>query len=123
MLRRIPHVMLLIFLLATTAFAADKARSQTAGTFMNATQEQAFGLHVLLSDNASVLIDEGGMAGPFKEVSKNGTAHIILAKPADPIKPGDKVELSFSSTAKKIEIQKWWWVDGKGKKLGGTQKG
>jgi len=117
------YVVLVVLVLAAAVFAADKARSQTAGTFMNTTQEEAFGLHVMLTGNATVIIDDKGMAGPFKEVSKNGTPHIILAKPEAPIKPGDKIELSFSSPDKSIAIQKWWWMDAKGKKLGGTQKG
>lgn len=112
----------LVLFVATTVPASD-ARSQTAGTFTNQAQEAAHGLHVVLSAAAKVMIDGDGMAGPFKGVSKNGTSHIILSNPADLVQPGDKIELSFSSQAKKLDIKKWWWVDAKGKKLGAEQKG
>lgn len=108
--------------------AAQKIKAykgQAGMTFVNAEAAPAHGLHVTLSGKAVVVTDDAtGAAGPFRDVRGNDSNHVILANPADPIAGGGegKVELTFRSYQSKLKITGWWWVDGKGKRIGQKQK-
>jgi hypothetical protein len=109
-----------------TVDAGKKHISAKVGmTFVNTEPAPAYGLHVTLSGPSEVLTDaETGAAGPFRNVQGNGSNHVILTNPEEPLAGAGegKVDLSFTAPKKKLEITGWWWVDEKGKRIGKKQK-
>lgn len=118
---------LLVLLVAPigTVEASKKVSAKVGMTFVNTEAVPAHGLHVTLSGPSEVLTDaETGAAGPFRNVQGDGTNHVIMTNPAEPIagEGEGKVDLSFTASKKKLEITGWWWVDEKGKRIGKKQK-
>ena len=104
----------------------DGSEAQTSFTFKNTEAVAAHGLHVILSRNAHVVTTGAdGAAGPFRDIRGNGTSHIILANPQDPIPTGgdaSAVTLTFRGQKKQIAVKKYWWVSALQKPLGKKHK-
>jgi hypothetical protein len=100
-------------------------QSQAGMTFVNQEAGEAHGLHVTLSGKAEVLANpENGRVGPFRDVQSNGSNHVILFNPVEPVAGGGagKIDLIFRSYDKKLRITGWWWTDAEGKLIGEKQK-
>jgi hypothetical protein len=135
--------------------------AQASYTFENTEPAEAYGLVIALSADAEVVTDPStGAAGPFGNVSGNGTSKITLTNPESPIPgaapaevpevgeaeeaeagegeegeaeeaaaaeteptEGGSFQLVFRTYKKKIQVKSWWWLDGRGKRLGAKQKG
>ena len=100
-------------------------KSQAGMTFVNAEAADAHGLHVTLSGAGEVLTHpETGTAGSFRDLQDNGSNHVILFNPVEPIagNGAGKVDLVFRSYQKKLKVTGWWWVDAAGKLVGKKQK-
>ena len=82
-------------------------------------------MKVLLSSAGEVKTEEeSGQAGPFRDISGNGTGSIELTNPDSPLEPGnEKFDLVFGTYSKKIRVTSWWWLDAKGKRIGKKKKG
>jgi hypothetical protein len=99
---------------------------QFSYTFTNEETEPVVGLVVQLSKPAEIMLDENGHAGPFKNIKGNGSKKIIVTNPGAVIPAsgdGNKVELTFRTQKKQLEVSKWWWLDAKGKPIGKKKKG
>jgi hypothetical protein len=89
--------------------------SQASYTFVNEEGVSAHGLHVVLSKEGWVVTHpETGYAGPFRDIRGNGTEHLKLSNPRQPV-PSDgeesELEIRFRSSSPKLQVKKWWWVD------------
>jgi len=101
--------------------------AQISYDFANAETTPAHGLVVVLSTDAVVSTDEEtGAAGPFRNVSGNGTSKITLTNPTTPIGAAggedSSLSLIFHSYKSKLAVKSWWWIDEKGKRIGDKQK-
>jgi hypothetical protein len=80
---------------------------------------------VTLSGKADVVSDPAtGEVGPFRNVQGNGSNHVILTNPREPLagEGEGKVDLTFRTYNKKLKITGWWWIDQAGKRIGKKQK-
>jgi hypothetical protein len=96
--------------------------SQRTKNFEQTEDGKANDLHVEFAEEVTVFTDPAtGNAGPFQDVSGNGTRFINLANPTTEIDRGDKVKLKFRSKhAVFPKIVGWQWTKN-GQKLGSPQ--
>jgi hypothetical protein len=96
--------------------------SQASYTFVNEEGVPAHGLHVVLSKAGQVVTHpETGYAGPFRDIQGNGTEHLKLSNPRQPVPSNgeeSEFEIRFRSSSSKLQVKKWWWVDEQGKLIG-----
>lgn len=127
--RTLVFVTLLALMLASTGtvLAAKKVKaytSQITHTFTNIEATPAQGLTIILSSKVVVETDkESGQAGPFRNVTGNDGAKLVLTNPTEPIAQSAAVDLVFQSYDSKIVVKSWWWTNAKGKRIGKKQKG
>ena len=98
-------------------------KGQISYTFKNETGAAAYGLVVVLSDDAIVVKDDDDRAGPFGNIDANDTSKITLSNPNEPVAVSDSFSLTFQSYSKSFQIKQWWWLDKDGKRLGNKNKG
>lgn len=121
-------VLLTAILVVSPALSDKKIKAykaQTTHSFVNRETEPVFGLKVVLSSAGEVKTEgESGQAGPFRDISGNGTGSIELTNPASPLEPdSEEFDLIFGTYTKNIRVASWWWLDAKGKRIGKKKKG
>ena len=115
--RTLVFVTLLALMLASTGtvLAAKKVKaytSQITHTFTNIEATPAQGLTIILSSKVVVETDkESGQAGPFRNVTGNDGAKLVLTNPTEPIAQSAAVDLVFKSYDSKIVVKSWWWTN------------
>ena len=123
-------ILLLSTLLAPGATYAKKKykeppmKGQAGHIFVNDTGETVHGLIVQLNQKAEVVEDPAtNQAGPFLNVSGNGSQKIVLSNPTALIETGSEgFSLVFRSYKDGLKIAKYWWQDEKGKQVGEKKK-
>jgi len=107
---------------ATAGKESVDYESQASYTFVNEEGVPAHGLHVVLSKEGRVVTHpETGYAGPFRDIRGNGTDHLKLSNPREPVPSSgeeSEFEIRFRSSSPKLQIKKWWWVDERGELIG-----
>lgn len=97
-------------------------KGQVTQKFTNNSGQEAYGLVVVLSAKAIVVMGDDNRAGPFGNASGNDTSEIALSNPEKPIEVSGTVELTFKSYDSKLKVTKWWWTNAGGKRIGEKNK-
>lgn len=130
-MRKTVILSLLLLLPAAIVFAGGRQvavrayKAQTTVSFPNDEGVPVHGLVVTMNKKSVALADpQTGYVGPFRDLRGNGSEKLELSNPVEPIASGDGVvELTLRTEKKKLKIDKWWWTDHLGKRIGEKKEG